>query len=123
VAEKSRAILHTDPNDFFEQTGSVWMRLARETAKDVIAMCTDKRLFVGIVEGGIWQNPGFMSQLDAIWHSRLELPDDMDLIAQSNREAIEFIDTRAPVVDVVIVTVSRNTLNLSAEESAARTRR
>ena len=103
--EKPRSERFDDANYFFEVNGSAWMRLTRGAAIAVTHQAANESFVVVAVEGGIWQNPGFMSQLDAIWHSKDDPPCSKQDAILINRQASNFIENCSDRVETFILTV------------------
>ena len=104
MAEKDIRVRYESANDFFELDGSIWMKLTRTAAIEVIQMAADNGQIVVMIEGGIWQNPGFMSQLDAIWKSVIDPPCDDRVASASNRDAANFVKVCPDRIDTFIIT-------------------
>lgn len=103
--EQSRAERFDDAKSFFELSGSAWMRLTREAAIAVAHQAANESFVVVAVEGGIWQEPGFMSQLDAIWYSKADPPCSKQEAILINQKASNFIEHCSNRVDTFILTV------------------
>lgn len=104
MTKANRSVLFQDSDCFFEQYGSVWMRLSKKAAIEVAQRAAENNLIVVKVEGGIWQSPGFKSQMDCIWDSAADPPTTVKVAANSNRDAANFMTLCAEKVDVFLVT-------------------
>ena len=104
MIKKDKSLRFDSARAFFNNDGSVWMRLTRAATLEVIHLAADQGQVVVMVEGGIWQNPGFMSQLDAIWKSVIDPPCDTRVALTSNRDAADFVRACPERVDTFIIT-------------------
>jgi hypothetical protein len=100
----NRGVRFDDPDSFFEEDGSVWMRLTRAGAVEVARRASNQKIIIVMVEGGAWQYPGFKSKLDAIWKSKIDPPCDVKAAEHSNRQAKNFIENCSSETDVFIIT-------------------
>lgn len=79
------------------------MRLTAQAAKEVCLRAASRGLVVSRIEGGIWQNPGFMSRLDCIWDGKAP-PITAEDAHKSNLRAADYIEAESGVHDVFILT-------------------
>lgn len=84
--------LYTSAEDFFRLGGSSVMRLSRSAAIDVCLTAASRGLVVGIVEGGIFHDPGFEARLDSVW-SGYPVPITAEEAPANNRAAAEAIES------------------------------
>lgn len=95
--------LYDDAEDFFSLNGSVSMRLTPEAAVEVCLSSAGQGLVVACLEGGVWQNPGFMSRLDCIWDGA-EPPISAEAAQENNYKAAAFVKKMSGEHDVFILT-------------------
>ncbi|KMN61418.1 colicin transporter [Leclercia sp. LK8] len=67
------------------------MVLTPKAAKEVCNIATRKGVFVGIVEGGHWKDPGFQPDMSRRWDSKTKLEQEGNF-KRNNELAIENID-------------------------------
>ena len=106
---KIRSERFEERDEFFEQNGSVWMKLTKEAAIAVVEQCEAENRAVSIVEGGIWQDPGFEARLDAIWHSGFDKKPVGQSLSENNAAALGFLAAEMPAeCDTAIITVFKD---------------
>jgi hypothetical protein len=91
-----RSVRYETAADFFELDGDAVMKLHTSAAINVCKQALPKKYVISMIEGGIWQNPGFQSSLSAIWE-RDPLGHDYQM---ANERAIEFIKYIASLENV-----------------------
>ena len=101
---KDKAARFLKASEFFKRNGSVWMRLSKAAAYDVTSSALDNGILIGMIEGGVWQGPGFMPRTGCIWSSTINPPVDEGLAAKSNRDAGNFILATDLEIDTFILT-------------------
>lgn len=106
MTDREKWALRTDPNEFFLESGSAWMKLSADAARDVCGMATSRNHFVSRVEGGVRHNENYEMRLDCIWDSTLTLPASNVEALVNDMEAREFILTESISHDVFVLTVS-----------------
>jgi hypothetical protein len=95
--------LYASPEDFFEQHGSVVMKLTPAAAIGVCEEAASRNLVVARIEGGIWHNPGFEARLDCIWDGA-DPPIDRRGAEANNARAAEFIKSQSAAHGAFILT-------------------
>ncbi|MDZ4790213.1 MAG: colicin immunity protein [Hyphomicrobiales bacterium] len=95
--------LHTESADFFNLSGSVWMKLGRSAAIDVCLMAAERGYIIARVEGGIWHNLNFEMRLDSIWDG-LDPPVDKKVAHKNNLRAAHNIETEQADCNAFILT-------------------
>lgn len=98
-----RGKLYRDSEDFFRLGGSVTMRLTRAAACEVCEQAAAKGILVARIEGGVWQDPGFESRLDAIWDGA-DPPISTEDAHQNNLAARAFVEKQPSLHTAFILT-------------------
>ena len=106
--------------DYFESGAKIWMRMSRCAAVEVAKIAFKKGYIIEIIEGGVWQGPGFMPRTSCIWHCAITPPYTDRNVSASNRDAKNFILVADLEIDTFILT-SRpyEQVNLVATEHKA----
>lgn len=99
----NRSIRYDTADDFFTHDGDSIMKLNTDAAINVCKLAFSEKCVISAIEGGIWQNPGFQSNLNSIWNSELSGSNYQEI----NERAIKFIKEvkQSENVDTFIITI------------------
>jgi len=94
--------IYDNASEFFDLDGNCIMYLTKLAAIDVCESAAKKELCIYMIEGGYWKEPGFQSNLGAIWSCEEQVID----IEDTNQKAIIFINNinESEGVDTFILT-------------------
>lgn len=100
---KKRVVL-TD--DFFNGDFLEHDRLSRAAAYNVALKAIDRLALISMIEGGIWQDPGFMPRISCIWTSLQDCNSPVEHGRKSNTDAANFIAQADMEIDTFILTIN-----------------
>ncbi len=99
------SIIYNDGSDFFKLGGNNIMKLTPKAAKEVCVEATNRKVFIGRIEGGHWMNPGFRPDMNTFWDSKTDLESAGDFKA-NNELAIQNInDDESEGYNAFIITI------------------